>query len=313
MWVEPRKSWMWMVLFGGGALPRIWARVLATTAFAILVTLVHLRVREVHINLTPAPFTMIGLPLGIFLGFRNTSAYDRFWEARKLWGSLVNTTRTLTRQVLTLLDADSDIPQAAATLARFQHAYVHSVAAYVHILRMHLRDQTITAGDEIKLDTNAFELASKAFNPPLAVLQDLGMRLRAARLAKYIDPLHVPLVEGSLTQLTDIQGACERIKGTPVPFSYTVLMHRIVAAYCILLPLGIGDSVGWATPVVVMFVSYALFGLDAIGEELEQPFGLDRSDLPLSALSRNIEITLRSCLAEKDLPKPLKPRKGILS
>jgi ion channel-forming bestrophin family protein len=309
MWVEVRRSWMWMVLFGGRALPHIWKRVLVTTAFAVLVTFVQLRVHVVHINLTPAPFTMIGLPLGIFLGFRNTSAYDRFWEARKLWGSLVNTTRSLTRQVLTLLESQGEDTK----LQQFQKDYVHTLAAFVHILRMHLRDQAITPGDEIKLETNAFERAVGTVNPPLTVLQDLGMRLRDARLKKYVDPLHVVIFEGSLTQLTDIQGACERIKTTPVPFSYTVLMHRIVAAYCILLPLGIGDSVLWATPVVVLFVSYALFGLDAIGEELEQPFGLDRSDLPLHALSRNIEITLRSCLGETDLPKPLKPRHGILS
>jgi ion channel-forming bestrophin family protein len=300
---------MWMVLFGGRALPNIWKRVLVTTAFAVLVTFVQLRVRIVHINLTPAPFTMIGLPLGVFLGFRNTSAYDRFWEARKLWGSLVNTTRSLTRQVLTLLIAPED---EGKELQDFQMHFVHTLAAFVHIFRMHLRDQPITPSDEIKLETNAFELATGTVNPPLTVLQDLGMRLRDARLRKYIDPLHIAIFEGSLTQLTDIQGACERIKTTPAPFSYTVLMHRIVAVYCILLPLGLGDSVLWATPVVVLFVSYALFGLDAIGEELEQPFGLDRSDLPLHALSRNIEITLRSCLGETDLPKPLKPKKGIL-
>jgi ion channel-forming bestrophin family protein len=298
-----------MVLFGGRALPHIWKRVLVTTAFAVLVTFVQLRVRVVHINLTPAPFTMIGLPLGIFLGFRNTSAYDRFWEARKLWGSLVNTTRSLTRQVLTLLTAPEG---EAKELLEFQRRYVHTLAAFVHILRMHLRDQAITPSDEIKLETIAFERAVGTVNPPLTVLQDLGMRLREARIHKYVDPLHIAIFEGSLTQLTDIQGACERIKTTPVPFSYTVLMHRIVAVYCILLPLGLGDSVLWATPVVVLFVSYALFGLDAIGEELEQPFGLDRSDLPLHALSRNIEITLRSCLGETDLPKPLKPKKGIL-
>lgn len=311
MWVENRRSWVWTVFFGGVALPQIWKRLLVTTVFAVFVTYLHLNLERYHVNLTPTPFTLVGLPLGIFLGFRNTSAYDRFWEARKLWGSLVNTTRTLTRQVLTLLGPTDTPPDAQ--LRAFQTHYVHTVVAFVHALRMHLRSQKVTAGDEIRLQTDILERVSESNNPPLAILQDLGMQLREARARSYIDPLHVQLIETSLVSLTDIQGACERIKTTPVPYPYTVFMHRIVAVYCLLLPLGIGDSLGWVTPFVVLFVSYALFGLDAIGEEIEEPFGHDKSDLPLHALSRNIEIALRSCLGETDLPKPIKARRGVLS
>jgi putative membrane protein len=97
-----------------------------------------------------------------------------------------------------------------------------------------------------------------------------------------------------LVSLTDILGACERIKNTPIPSSYTVLMHRIVALYCVLLPLGIADVAQVMTPVVVFFVSYALFGLDAIGEEIEQPFGHDPNDLPLSRLCTVIETDLKN-------------------
>jgi ion channel-forming bestrophin family protein len=310
MWVEKRRSWIWTVFFGGGALPYIWKRLVVTTIFAIGTTVIQLHVKQFHFSLTATPFTLIGVPLGIFLGFRNTSAYDRFWEARKLWGSLVNTTRSITRQVMMLLNTD-EANQGA--LLAFQKKYVHTTIAFVHALRMHLRGETITSGNDIVLCTDVLERVSENINPPFAILQELGTMLKDARAQKYIDPLHVAILEASLISLTDIQGACERIKSTPVPYSYTVFMHRIVATYCILLPVGIADTIGWVTPVVVLFVSYAMFGLDAIGEEIEEPFGTDKSDLPLHALSRNIEITLRSALGETALPKPLKPKRGILN
>jgi len=133
-----------------------------------------------------------------------------------------------------------------------------------------------------------------------------------ARRKRWIHALHVPVIEGSLTAMTDIQGACERIKSTPIPYSYTVLMHRLVAMYCLLLPFGLQDAAGWATPVVVLCISYALFGLDAIGDEVEQPFGVDPNDLPLSSISRTIEGNLRRRIGEPP-PKKYAPRNGIIS
>lgn len=311
MFIGERRTWIRTIL-SGMVLPRIWRRVLAVAALSVGTTILYRSIPALHISLTNTPFVLIGLPLGVFLGFRNTSAYDRFWEARKLWGSLVNTSRSLTRQVLTLvgpLDAEG------ATLEEvraFRERYVHTVIVYVHALRMHLRGEDPQPPTEHRLATDALERAAAEPNVPLAILQELGELLREARKRAWISELHVPIVEGSLVGLTDVQGACERIKGTPIPFSYTVLMHRIVAVYCLLLPFGVADSVGWATPVVVLFVSYALFGLDAIGEEIEQPFGTDTNDLPLSAISRTIEINLRSRLGEAELPDPLKPRNHIL-
>lgn len=148
-------------------------------------------------------------------------------------------------------------------------------------------------------------------NVPLGLLHRLGMQMVDARRKHWIHPLHVPVIEASLTALTDIQGACERIKSTPQPYSYTVLMHRIVAVYCTLLPFGLADSIKWMTPIVVLFVSYSLFGLDAVGDEIEQPFGTDPNDLPLSSISRTIEINLLDRIGE-EAPPPFKPRKGIL-
>ena len=115
MWVEKKRSWLRTVILGGFALPHIWWRTLSVTALSIVVTIAYAEVPELHYSLTATPFTLVGLPLGIFLGFRNTTAYDRFWEGRKLWGGLVNTSRSLTRQILTLIEPQPEADPAAST------------------------------------------------------------------------------------------------------------------------------------------------------------------------------------------------------
>ncbi len=312
MIISDRPSWLRIVFtLRGSALSRTWPRLLLTTFLSVLVTLLYTRYDYFHFDLTVTPFSLIGLALGIFLGFRNNTSYDRFWEGRKLWGRLVNASRSLTRQVLTLIGPRQ--PAAPPEeLAAVRQRLVYRTIAYVHALRLHLRDQRamddlapLLGGDELR----ALEIE---LNRPIALLQGYGDQLRALWDSGWIDTMHLPVLEASLTDLADIQGGCERIKSTPIPFSYTVLIHRIVAVYCVGLPFGIVSTVGNFTPLVVMMVAYAFFGLDTVGDEIEDPFGEDPNDLPLSALSRMIEVNLRQRLGETDLPPLHKPVDGIL-
>jgi putative membrane protein len=110
-----------------------------------------------------------------------------------------------------------------------------------------------------------------------------------------------------LTSLATVLAACERIRNTPLPFAYTLLLHRTAYLYCFLLPFGLVDTIGAMTPLVVAIVSYTFFGLDALGDEIEEPFGDLPNDLPLDAMSRTIEINLREAMGETDLPPPLVP------
>jgi ion channel-forming bestrophin family protein len=312
MFVEKRHSWIATVALGGNALPHIWMRTLAVTGVSIAVTVAYREVPALHYSITTTPFVLIGLPLGIFLGFRNNTAYDRFWEGRKLWGSLVNTARSLTRQIITLVEPQADAEdKSPESIHAHEVAMVHMLIAYVHSLRHHLRESDPFSTLERLLPEDEVERLRGERNVPIAILQRIAELMVVARRKHWIHPLHVPVVEQSLTALTDIQGGCERIKSTPIPYSYTVLMHRIVAVYCGLLPFGLDETIGWATPVVVLCISYALFGLDAIGDEIEQPFGLDLNDLPLSTISRAIEANLRVRIGE-DPPPLFEPRDGVL-
>ena len=321
MIIIDRESWLSQVLLiRGTSLSVVWKRVALATLVGIGVTVPHELTGLFDANLTPLPFTLIGFALSIFLGFRNNTGYDRFWEGRKLWGAMVNVSRSLTRQLLTMvgprmIDAAGDHRVEGAEdgeLRAIRHELVHALIAYVHAFRHHLRDEDGLAELEGLIPAELHARLGDELNRPLAILQWIGDRLRALYDRGWIHPMHLPVLEASLTEITGIQGACERIKSTPIPASYTVLIHRIVALYCLGLPFGIVSSVGALTPVVVAIVAYAFYGLDAVGSEIENPFGYDPNDLPLTTLSRMIEVNLRQRLGEDELPPLLQPVDGIL-
>ncbi|MEM9460529.1 MAG: bestrophin family protein [Myxococcota bacterium] len=304
--------WKQIATVRGTALVRVWPRLLAVTLVATAVTIAHEKTDTPIWSLSVLPFSLVAVALGIFLGFRNNTSYDRFWEGRKLWGRLVNTTRTLARQVQMMVGPQQETPGTSPEQAQVHQELVYRIIAYVHAFRLHLRDQPL--GDELEglLPDDERQALEGQLNRPLAILRELGARFRDLWQQGKIHPLHLPALEQSLTMLTDIQGACERIKSTPIPSSYTVLIHRIVAVYAFALPFGIVETVGIATPEVVAIIAYAFFGLDAVGEEIEEPFGTDVNDLPLHTLSRMIEINLRQTLGEPEVPAVLQPVDGVL-
>lgn len=309
MIIVEQRSWLKQLSpWRGTALQRIWQRLALVMAAAAVTTWLHVHF-EVKLDvLSPLPFSLVGVALGIFLGFRNNASYDRFWEGRKLWGELVNTSRSFTRQVLTLVE-----PAPGATTPDARHrSLVHGAAAFVHLLRYHLRSES--AGSEVTglLDEATRRKVLAAHHPAVAMVQELGEILAQARREGRLDRHLVPVLEISLTSFVHVLGACERIRNTPLPASYSVLIHRIVAIYAFTLPFGIVDGIGVFTPVVVGFIAYALLGLDAIGDELENPFGFDPNDLPLATLSRMIERNLRASLGETELPPALVPERGVL-
>ncbi len=311
MIVYKKPSWLRMFFtVKGSILSHIMGRLVVTTLFAIVLTLLFdfnvLSGKD--LSITTLPLTLTGTALAIFLGFRNNSSYDRFWEGRKLWGAMINNTRTLTRQVLTLVRSS----EHEGKVKEYQHEIVHHLIAYLHMFRHHLRDESDYSDCRVYLSAKNYEGLSEDPNAPIGLLHKMGGRFADAWQDGWVDTMHLPVLENTLSTMTDIQGACERIKKTPIPFAYTVLMHRIVGAYCFALPFGIYTTVGDLTPVVVLFVSYAFLGLDAIGDEIEEPFGTEPNDLPLSSFCRMLEREARYRIGE-DMPDPLEPIDHVLT
>ena len=305
---DPPRWYRYSTVWNGSVLQRVWPRLLAVTLISVLITELHVRTAVDLSMQTALPFTIVGLALGVFLGFRNNTSYDRYWEGRRIWGELVNTARTIARDVRVLVD--STAPGSRPT-AR-QREIVYAVIAFAHAMRQHLRGQHDPAEYVAFLPEDTRARVESVRHRPVAILDALGQRLNDAWRAGAIDVFHVPVLAGSLSALTNQLGGCERIRNTPIPQSYTTLMHRIVSIYVFGLPFGLVSLMGEFTPLVIMFTAYAFLGMDAIGDELEDPFGTDPNDLPLAALSRAIEINLREQLGESELPAPLEPVDRLL-
>jgi len=146
-----------------------------------------------------------------------------------------------------------------------------------------------------------------AANKPDFLMLEMGADLQRCLREQRIAPCLAANIDNTLSALTAAAASCERIKNTPIPYSYTLLLHRTAYIYCFLLPFGLVDSIGFMTPFVVAIVAYTFFGLDALGDELEEPFGLEPNDLPLDAMCRAIEIDLLSALRAEEVPPPLAP------
>lgn len=299
-------GWRLFLAVRGSILQRIRLTLFLNILLATLVTLAHGNLFTVKITLTAIPFTLMGLPLAIFLGFRNTTAYDRFWEARKLWGELVLRTRSLSRQCQSLIQ----VPQALDYRQRDSDVrvrMVHRTIAFIHALRLQLRGQKDEALLQQWVTVAEWAQVQGRSNLADALMQAMGRDLGTCIRQQQIDPALAAGIDQTLSALTAAAASCERIKFTPIPFSYTLLLHRTAYMYCFLLPFGLVDVTGFMTPFVVGIVAYTFFGLDALGDEIEEPFGLENNDLPLDALSRSIEVNLRESLGETDLPPPLLP------
>lgn len=280
-----------LFVWRGSVLRNIAPQLLVTTGFATLVTLWQGQVFHAKVPLTFVPFSLIGLTLAVFLGFRNNTSYARYWEARSLWGVLLNESRTLVRQSLTLVSDPALAPQLGRRLMAFTHA-----------LRHQLRE-TDPSADLARLLTPAdcSRVTAASYKPAVLLLM-AGEWLREVRLQGHLTPALAHAMEKPLGKLTEVLGGCERIAGTPIPFTYGVIIHRTIYLYCFLMPFGLVDSIGPMTPVVVAFVAYTFLALEALSAQIEEPFGTEPNDLALEAMSWMIEATLRETLGEQELP-----------
>jgi putative membrane protein len=294
---------MLFLMLRGSILPRILPTLLLNTLVATVVTLTHGDLYKLKITLTTIPFGMIGLPLAIFLGFRNSAAYDRYWEGRKLWGDLVVKSRNLSRQCQNLI-AGGPIASASLGFGDVRVRMIFRAIAYAYALKNLLRNIDDTTEYKHCLMEPEWQQLDASSNKPDRLMLGMGADLRICLEQKRIDPCLAVALDNTLSAMVFAAASCERIKNTPIPFSYTLLLHRTAYIYCFLLPFGLVDTIGFMTPFVVAIVAYTFFGLDALGDEIEEPFGLDANDLALNAICRSIEINLRESLLDSDIPPP---------
>lgn len=294
---KPSHPLAMLLAWRGSIITAIWGRVVAIGLLAVMASWSPGWLHFHRPALSLAPFSLMGLVLSIFLGFRNSACYDRWWEARKQWGHLVAETRDLTRGILVLLPSDQ---------ARTRRLLYRAIG-FAACLAARLRDADQIAALDPWLGRDEIAAIMAIRNRPMAVLQAISTELVAAFRQGELGEIRFSVLEAHVAEMNAVQAACERIRSTPAPFAYTLLLHRTCWIFCVLVPFGLASACGWFAPPIAMVLAYAFFGLDALGDELEEPFGLLANDLPLDALVRTIEIDLREALGETDLPPPLAP------
>jgi putative membrane protein len=282
----------------GSIAKRIAMRALMVTLLASAIVLVETMHPSYFSKVSATPFTLLGLSLSIFMSFRNNACYDRWYEGRKAWGDMIVEIRSMIRETQVIKDASE------------RHKILSNLCGFAHALNAKLRSESELAasGDWLNPMPNGITTDISG-----RILTQVGQQCSMLGESGAISEWRYTLMANHLTRLTQAQAVCERIKHTPLPFPYTLLLHRTTYLFCILLPFAMAEPLGWLTPIFTAIVSYTFFGLDAIGDELEDPFGRDENDLPTDALVRTIERDVLAALGVTQLPPQLEPVDYVLS
>jgi putative membrane protein len=271
----------------------------------VIVTLAYVYVPHPGFELPALPMTLLGSALALFLGFRNNHAYARWWEARTLWGAMVNVSRSFGRAAFHLIDDRAESRE-------LRQALILRQIAYVHALRCHLRRQP--SFDEIRdfLAADEVERLKNVANVPNAILNETAAMISAAAVGGLLDSIRRVQIETLLVEMSTAQGGMERIKNTPLPREYAYFPTLFVQVFCVLLPIGLVDSLTIYTPLASTIVGFMLLAMDRVGSDLQDPFENRAHDVPLTALCRTIQIDLEQLRGERAAPQPLRPVSNVL-
>ena len=217
---------------------------------------------------------MLGFVISLLLVFRTNTAYDRWWEGRKMWGALVNNSRNFAIKLSVILTDEKD-------LAYFRKL----IPSYASILNKHLKDEETSKQlfDDVDLEIDHHK------HKPNQVAKMLFQKINDLYDSKKITGDQLIILNEEVRSFTDICGACERIKNTPIPYSYSAFLKKFIFFYVMTLPFGYAFSLGYYVVPVVVFIFYVLASLELIAEEIEDPFGSDENDLPTHKIAENIK------------------------
>lgn len=292
--IEPLKM---LFVLQGSYFKRLIVPQVLLFIFSFLIYFYQSHIATEPVPLNPSVFAILGISLAIFHGFCNNAAYDRFWEGRKLWGTLVWLSRNIARQVLTLPNVSMAEKQA----------FIRHQIAFVHSLRQQLRGEDNTANLQRLLTVEEQQAVVGQNFIALRLTQIMGQMLANWQAEQKIDVWQWQSLDTTLGEIAHVQAGCERINNTPIPYAYFVLLHRTVYLYCFMLPFGLGNTIGWVTPFVVSFVGYTFMALNEIVDEISEPFGTGENELPLGMMCDTIETQL-AMLSHQQFAPEQKPR-----
>jgi putative membrane protein len=247
---------------------------------------VELELVNLAFTSTVTMHSLLGFVISMLLVFRTNTAYERWWEGRKQWGALVNVSRNLAIRIAQI------VPQSEPVLRQYFRVLITN---YALTLKEHLRSRSDRSELEVHQQLDLDVVMGKA-HIPNALAQKLYAAILQLRTDGRISEEQLLALDGMVNQFTDITGACERIRKTPIPYSYSAFIKKFIFIYVISLPFGIITDFGYATILVTVTVFYVLASLELIAEEIEDPFGTDTNDLPTDDIARTIQTNLKEIL-----------------
>lgn len=316
-----------------------WKNVLFFTLYAGAIFAAYYFLGFDDLKLPFQPLSVIGIAVSFYLGFKNNQSYDRFWEGRKIWGGIVNYSRTWANQVLTLVDGDKadkkdliyrQIAWINALRMQLRRPNSFSLKENRMVERLHQKHReahAICEGIDDFLSPDELNDLEERKNVATHLVKNQGLKLQQLLKEKKITEFDKQMLHRILEEFYNLQGKCERIKNTPFPRQYAYFSTIFTWIFILLLPFGLMDvfeqsmikHVGhrheWMMFLMVPFsvlISWIFASMDAIGGNSEDPFESRVNDVPMTALCRTIEIDLRDMLDEENLPEKIQPVDNIL-
>ena len=269
----------------GSVIPAIFNRVLYCGLFGVFISL--LNYFKLPVSQPILESVIPSIVLGLLLVFRTNTAYDRYWEGRKCWGSLVNNVRNLSRQIWI------NIEENLAEDKQQKILNLHLSVAFAVAAKLHLRGEPINRELEELMGVSKYFKLRTMNNTPLEIAFWIGDYLQQQYKKDLLNIHHLVAMQELLNKMINDLGGCERILKTPIPLAYAIHLKQLLLLYCLLLPFQLVSTLGLWTGAIVSLISFTLLGIEEIGIEIENPFGYDANDLPLDAICntmlRNIE------------------------
>ena len=257
---------------------------LLAAVYSTLLTYLSVELHYLEFKSTTVIHSLLGFVISLLLVFRTNTAYDRWWEGRRLWGELVNSSRNFALKVSTMMPDDAKSVK--------ENLYI-LIGNFPFVLKEHLRNRFKPTEYESNT-TISVETLSKINHKPNAIIWAIETEIMKAHKQSYLTPEQLLMLNDELKTMANVCGACERIKNTPIPYSYSMFLKKFIFAYVFTMPLGfVFDFKYWTAPIVV-FIFYAFASIELIAEEIEDPFGTDANDLPTDAIA----ITIRTNVKE---------------
>jgi len=287
-----RSALMW----NGSVTPRILPNLLVMTCYCLLIVVLDQYWRPLpHLDVTPFEYT--GMVLGLVLVFRTNAGHERWWEARKLWGGIVNQSRNIVIEALNYTTRQDCGPE--------QHVWRKEIVKWAVTFSFATRESLRNGKnfDSLNglLSEQELEMLKSVVHMPLFVANKIASLIQQARLSRYIDGFTFRELEGQRILLVDHLGGCERILKTPMPLVYAIKARRFILTFLVLLPFSLIDNLGFSAVFIFLLVAYPLLSLDRIGIELQNPFDTKSlSHLPLHTICDSIKL---HCLALLEPPQ----------